>query len=158
MGRSGEYMFYGEYKHHIDKKGRIIIPSKLREVAKENYVENFFVTRGLDKCLFLFTQDEWRIQESRLKSLTFTRSEFRQFNRLFFSGACQVSCDAQGRVLIPNYLTEYANIKKGVVMIGVSNRIELWSQDLWEEFYSKSMGSYEDIAEKLMDEGKGVTL
>jgi len=147
-------MFYGEYQHHIDRKGRLIIPSKLREVAKEHYVERFFVTRGLDRCLFLFAEDEWRLQENKLKNLTFTRSEYRKFNRLFFSGAIDVTCDTQGRVLIPGYLKEYAAIKRDVVLIGVSNRVEVWSRELWAKFYESTKDSYEEAAEKLMDEGR----
>ena len=147
-------MFYGEYQHHIDRKGRLIIPSKLREVAKEHYVERFFVTRGLDRCLFLFAEDEWRLQENKLKNLTFTRSEYRKFNRLFFSGAIDVTCDTQGRILIPGYLKEYAAIKRDVVLIGVSNRVEVWSRELWAKFYESTKDTYEEAAEKLMDEGR----
>ena len=87
-------------------------------------MERFFITRGLDRCLFLFSEDEWRVQENKLKNLTFTRAEFRKFNRLFFSGAADVTCDSQGRVLIPAYLKTFAGIKRDVVLIGVSNRIE----------------------------------
>jgi MraZ protein len=147
-------MFYGEYQHSIDRKGRLIIPSKLREVAKEHYAERFFVTRGLDRCLFLFTEDEWRIQENKLKNLSFAKSETRKFSRLFFSGACDVNCDSQGRVLVPNYLKEYADIKRDVVLIGVSNRIEVWAKELWTQFYDAAKDLYEEAAEKLMDEGK----
>jgi len=147
-------MFYGEYQHHIDRKGRLIIPSKLREVAKEHYVDRFFATRGLDKCLFLFAEDEWRVQESKLKGLSFTRGEYRKFNRLFFSGAVDVTCDSQGRVLIPSYLKDYAGIKRDVVLIGVSNRIEVWSKELWKQFYDAAKDNYEEVAERLMDEGR----
>jgi len=147
-------MFYGEYQHHIDRKGRLIIPSKLREIAKEHYVDRFFVTRGLDRCLFLFAEDEWRVQENKLKGLSFTRAEYRKFNRLFFSGAVDVTCDSQGRILVPAYLKDYASIKRDVVLIGVSNRIEVWSKELWKEFYDSSMDHYEEVSERLMDGGK----
>ena len=79
--------FYGEHEHKLDKKGRIIIPAAFREASKENYVEKFFVTRGLDKCLFMFPEEEWKQQEARFKGLSFTKREARKFNRLFFSGA-----------------------------------------------------------------------
>jgi len=147
-------MFYGEYHHHIDRKGRLIIPSKLREVAKEHYADRFFVTRGLDQCLFMFTEDEWRLQENKLKGLPFTQKENRKFNRLFFSGATDAACDSQGRILIPAYLKDYAAIKRDVVLVGLSNRIELWSRELWKEYYEASKDSYEDIAEGLMDDGR----
>ena len=83
-------MFYGEYEHTIDKKGRIIVPSKFRDFLKEYDIKKIFVTRGLDKCLFLFTEDEWKAQESKFRSISFTKSESRKFNRLYFSGAVQV--------------------------------------------------------------------
>ena len=143
-------MFYGEFFHSIDRKGRLILPSKFREVAKANFIEKFFVTRGLDKCLFMFTETEWRSQESKFKSVSFTKSESRKFNRLYFSGAGQIDCDKQGRVLIPKYLKDYAGIKRDVVIIGVSNRIEIWAKDAWQQYYDNSKDSFEDIAEKLM--------
>ena len=142
-------MFYGEHEHSIDRKGRLIIPSKFREVFKENYVERFFVTRGLDTCLFVFTEDEWRKQESRFKSLSFTSSEARQFNRLYFSGACEVTCDKQGRILVPEYLKDFAGIKREVVIVGVSSRMEIWSKEGWQEFYKKTKDSFEKIAENV---------
>ena len=144
-------MFYGEYEHKLDKKGRIIIPSKFREVSKEHYVDKFFVTRGLDTCLFMFSEEEWKNQESKFKNLSFTKRETRKFNRLFFSGAVEAIADKQGRILIPAYLKSYALIKKDIMLIGVSNRIEIWSREKWYEFYNETKESFEDIAEKLMD-------
>ena len=142
-------MFYGEYEHSIDRKGRLIIPSKFREVFKENYVERFFITRGLDSCLFVFTEDEWKKQESRFKSLSFTNAQARQFNRIYFSGASEVVCDRQGRILVPQFLKEYAKIKNDVVIVGVSNRMEIWSKEMWRAFYENTKGSFEQIAEKI---------
>lgn len=144
-------MFYGEYEHALDKKGRIIIPSKFREISKENYVEKFFLTRGLDTCIFMFPEEEWKQQEAKFKNLSFTKREARKFNRLFFSGAAEITFDKQGRILVPAYLKNYAEIKKDIMVIGVSNRIEIWSKDKWEEFYKGSRESFEDIAEKLID-------
>ena len=145
-------MFYGEFKHTLDRKQRIIIPAKFREALKEHYVERFFITRGLDKCLFMFVEDEWKIQEQKFKSLSFTKAESRKFNRLYFSGASEMIPDKQGRILIPDYLRGYAEIKKEVYVIGVSNRIEIWSHELWEEYYTKSKDTFEDVAEKLIEE------
>lgn len=144
-------MFYGEYLHTIDRKGRLILPSKFREVAKNNFIEKFFVTRGLDKCLFMFSEEEWRSQETKFKSISFTKQQSRTFNRLYFSGAVEVLADKQGRILLPQYLKDFAQIKKDVVIVGVSNRIEIWANDKWEEFYGNSRQSFEEIAEKLMD-------
>ncbi|MBI2870163.1 MAG: division/cell wall cluster transcriptional repressor MraZ [Candidatus Omnitrophica bacterium] len=148
-------MFYGEYEHTLDRKGRLIIPAKLREVFKEQYCEKFYVTRGLDRCLFVFTEEEWKNQERVFKNMSFTKTESRKFNRLYFSGACDVLCDKQGRILLPDYLKSYAGIKKDVMVIGVSNRIEIWDLDEWKRYYEQAKDSFEDIAEKLVDRGEG---
>lgn len=144
-------MFYGEYQHALDAKDRVIIPAKFREIFKENYVEKFFVTRGLDRCLFVFTEEEWKAQEIKFRNVSFTRQESRKFNRLYFSGACEVVCDKQGRVLIPSYLKSYADIKENVVIIGVSDRIEIWAKEKWDVFFKENLGSFETLAEELID-------
>ncbi|MFA5100084.1 MAG: division/cell wall cluster transcriptional repressor MraZ [Candidatus Omnitrophota bacterium] len=144
-------MFYGEFFHSIDRKGRLILPSKFREVAKGNFVEKFFVTRGLDTCLFMFSEEEWRSQESKFKAMPFTKQEARVFNRLYFSGAVDVVPDRQGRILLPQFQKDYAQIKKEVVVVGVSNRIEIWSVEKWKEFYGTWKQSFEGIAEKLVE-------
>ena len=144
-------MFYGEYFHSIDRKGRLILPAKFRETAKSHFIEKFFVTRGLDKCLFMLSEEEWRSQENKLKNMPFTKQQSRTFNRLYFSGAVEVVFDSQGRILLPQNLKDYAEIKKDVVIVGVSSRIEIWARDKWNEFYGSSRQSYEEIAEKLMD-------
>lgn len=145
-------MFYGEYQHTIDRKGRIILPSKFREVAKNNFIEKFFVTRGLDKCLFMFAEDEWKNQEQKFKSMPFTKQEARRFNRLYFSGAVEMVADKQGRILLPQYLKDFAGIKRDIVIIGVANRIEIWDKTLWQEFYKTAAEGFEQIAEKLIEE------
>ena len=144
-------MFYGEYQHGIDRKGRLILPARFRDVAKENSIEKFFVTRGLDKCIFMFSEYEWRLQEQKFKSLSFTKQEARTFNRMFFSGAVEVIPDRQGRFIIPQYLKDFASIKKDTVVIGISNRIEIWDTKMWEEFYTKSSGAFEQTAENMMN-------
>ena len=144
-------MFYGEYKHGIDRKGRIILPSRFRDIYKEYGIERFFITRGLDKCIFMFSEAEWRLQEQKFKSVSFTKQESRSFNRLFFSGALDVIPDKQGRFIVPQYLRTYANIKKEAVIIGVSNRIEIWNQQTWQDFYSNCNDSFESIAENMLE-------
>jgi len=144
-------VFYGEYLHSIDRKGRLILPAKIREVAKANFIEKFYVTRGLDKCLFMFSEEEWRAQEAKFKAISFTKQEARTFNRLYFSGAVEIIPDKQGRILLPQYLKEFAEIKKEVIIVGVSNRIEIWAKDKWQEFFGNSRQSFEAIAEKLME-------
>ena len=105
-------MFYGEYLHTIDRKGRLILPAKFREVIKSNFIEKFFVTRGLDKCLFMFSEEEWRSQESKFKAISFTKQQARTFNRLYFSGAVEVSPDKQGRILLPQYLKDFSDTSR----------------------------------------------
>ena len=144
-------MFYGEYIHGIDKKGRIILPSRFRDAAKEDNIERFFVTRGLDKCIFMFSEYEWRVQEQKFKNLSFTKQEARTFNRMFFSGAVDVIPDGQGRFIVPQYLKEFASISKEVVIIGVSNRIEIWDSPTWKNFFNQSNSVFEQTAEKMMD-------
>lgn len=144
-------MFYGEYEHAIDRKGRLILPAKFREAIKEHYIEKFFITRGLDQCLFMFAEDEWRSQEQKFKAMAFTKREARRFNRLYFSGACEIVPDKQGRILFPRNLKDFAGIQKDVVFIGVSNRIEIWSKERWKEFYEASRESFEEVAEKLVE-------
>lgn len=129
----------------------MIVPSKFREIFKEHYADKFYITRGLDKCLFVFTEDEWKTQERKFKDMSFTRQDARQFIRLYFSGACEVTCDKQGRILIPQYLKEFAEIKEDVVIVGVSDRIEIWAKERWKDFFKNSLGSFEDLAEKLLD-------
>jgi MraZ protein len=145
-------MFYGEYLHSIDRKGRLILPAKFREASKANFIEKFYCTRGLDKCLFMFSEEEWKAQESKFKSVSFTKQESRAFNRLYFSGAVDVVPDKQGRILIPQYLKDFAEIRRDVTIVGVSNRIEIWAREKWQEFYGNSRQSFEAIAEKLMSE------
>ena len=144
-------MFYGEYEHSLDNKGRVIIPAKFREIFKEHYAEKFFLTRGLDQCLFVFTEEIWKSQEKKFRDLSFTKSESRKFNRLYFSGASEVICDKQGRILVPDYLKKYAEIKEDVVIIGVSDRIEIWAKEKWGNFVSDNIGSFETLAEELID-------
>ena len=145
-------MFYGEYSHTLDKKGRVIIPAKFREVVKEYFTEKFYLTRGLDGCLFVFTEESWKTQERKFREMSFTRTESRKFNRLYFSGACEAVCDKQGRILVPDYLKEYAEIKQDVVLIGVSDRIEIWAKEKWQKFFEANQGSFEELAEKLVTE------
>ncbi len=148
-------MFYGEYNHGIDNKGRLILPSRFREVSKENGVEKFFVTRGLDRCIFMFADQQWRLEEQKFKNLSFTKQEARNFNRMFFSGAVEVSPDKQGRFVLPQYLKDFAGIKKDAVVIGVSNRIEIWQTHAWTEFYARTSVDFEKTAENMMDLGGG---
>ena len=137
----------GEYKHNLDTKGRIIVPSKFRELLDEQFV----ITRGLDRCLFAYTEDDWSRIEEKLKTLPLTKKDARKFTRLFFSGATNVEIDKQGRINIPQNLREYAGLSKDCTVIGVSSRIEIWDSSSWEDFYTESEDNFEDIAEDLID-------
>ena len=143
-------MFYGEYEHTIDRKGRLIVPAKFRQALKQHEVKSLFLTRGLDGCLFLFAESEWRVAESRFKQIPFTKGEGRKFNRLFFSGATEVAVDGLGRLLIPKMLKEFAQIKQDVVVVGVSSRMEVWAKERWQTFYDNSQQSFEEVAERVM--------
>jgi MraZ protein len=99
----------------------------------------------------MFAEEEWRSQESKFKAMPFTNQESRTFNRLYFSGAVEIVPDKQGRILIPEYLKDFAGIKRDLTIVGVSNRIELWSKEIWEEFYGNCRQSFEQIAEKLLN-------
>ena len=144
-------MFYGEYTHSLDSKGRLILPARFRDSAKENAIDKFFVTRGLERCVFMFSEIEWRGIEQKLKTLSFTKESSRMFNRMFFSGAVDVVPDKQGRFIIPQYLKDFAGIKEESVVIGVSNRIEIWDKTVWQEFYTRSAKTFEQTAETLFD-------
>lgn len=141
------FMFMGEFNHNIDLKGRIIVPSKFREGLGETFV----VTRGLDKCLFAYPMDEWEILEQKLKKLPLTKKDARAFTRFFFSGAVECEVDKQGRINIPQPLRNYADLEKECVVIGVSNRIEFWAEEKWEDYFQDSEESFAEISENLMD-------
>ncbi|HZK33084.1 MAG TPA: division/cell wall cluster transcriptional repressor MraZ [Tissierellaceae bacterium] len=142
-------MFIGEYQHTLDSKGRIIIPSKLREELGETFV----MTKGLDNCLFVYPKSEWTILEEKLKTLPLTNRDARAFVRFFFSGASESGLDKQGRALIPGNLREHSKLDKDVVVIGVSTRIEIWSKKEWDDYNNDDNLSYENIAEKMAELG-----
>ncbi len=144
-------MFYGEFVHSLDKKNRVIIPSRFREIITEEGVEKLYVTRGLDKCLFIFPEMEWKKQEEKFNAMPFTKKQNREFKRMFFSGAMECVPDGQWRILIPEYLKEYAFLEKEMMILGVGNRMEIWDKKKWETYYSSSRENYEEIAENLID-------
>ncbi|KPU28329.1 cell division protein MraZ [Caloranaerobacter sp. TR13] len=142
-------MFIGEYQHSIDKKGRLIIPAKFRE----NLGESFILTKGLDNCLFVYPKSEWKVLEEKLKSLPLTRKDARAFVRFFFAGATECELDKQGRILIPSNLREHCKLVKDAIIIGVSNRVEIWSKEEWISYNEDEDLSYENIAEKMAELG-----
>lgn len=143
----GILMLIGEYHHTIDEKGRIILPSKFREELKEE----FFVTRGLEECLFVYPKTEWDKITNKLKSLPFTKKDARSFARFFLSGATATVFDKQGRINITSPLASYAGLEKDCVIIGVGDRLEIWAKDKWEAFYQSNKEEMSNIAEDLFD-------
>ncbi|MDM5328044.1 division/cell wall cluster transcriptional repressor MraZ [Neobacillus sp. CF12] len=139
-------MFMGEYHHSIDNKGRMIVPSKFRD----DLGEMFIITRGLDQCLFGYPLSEWALIEEKLKGLPLTKKDARAFTRFFFSGATESELDKQGRINIPAPLLQYAKLEKECVVLGVSNRIEIWSKQIWEDYFSQSEESFAEIAENMI--------
>ena len=141
-------MFIGEYHHTIDEKGRIIIPSKFRDELGGSFV----VTRGIEKCLFVYSMDNWNRICDKLNAIPFTKKDARVFNRFFMSGATNVELDKQGRINISAPLISYANLIKDCVVIGTGDRLEIWSQDDWNSFFNSNKDNMSDIAENLFNE------
>ena len=142
-------MLMGEYLHTIDAKGRLILPAKFREELGEMFV----ITKGLDNCLFVYAKEEWAILEGKLKQLPLAKPEARAFVRFFFGGAAELECDKQGRALVPPNLRDYAQLDKDVIVIGVSNRVEIWSKPVWDEYSKRISPTVAAIAENLVDLG-----
>lgn len=151
MEKSGENptllwkMFIGEYRHSLDKKRRMALPVKFRKELGKKLV----ITKGFEKCLVVYPLGEWKRVVKRLEELPSSKSSARSLARIFLSGAVEVELDSLGRALIPEYLVEYAGLKKEVVVIGLGNRIELWSPERWEEYRKQTEQKVEEIAEGL---------
>lgn len=139
----------GEYFHSLDTKGRLILPAKFREEMGESFI----ITKGLDRCLFVYTKTEWLSVENKLKQLPLAKAEARAFVRFFFAGAAEIDCDKQGRFVLPPTLREYAVLEKDVVVIGVSSRIEIWSKEAWQNYNEQIAPTVAEIAEHLVDLG-----
>ena len=138
------FMFMGEYHHTIDEKGRLIIPSKVRI----DLGDDFIMTRGLDGCLVIYPKTEWNEIITKYRSLPNTK-DARNFMRFLLSGATICEFDKQGRINIPTPLVQYADLKKDCIIIGVSERLEIWSRERWDNFMSENESQFSDIAEHL---------
>ena len=143
-------MFMGEYNHTIDAKGRLIVPSRFREILGDAFV----VTKGLDGCLFVYDNEEWKLFEEKLRALPITNKEARQFVRFFLAGAAEVEVGKQGRILIPNVLREFAGLAKDVALVGVGSRIEIWSRERFED--TAAFDDMDEIAEHMAELGLGI--
>jgi len=142
-------MFLGEYNYTLDLKGRLALPPKFR--AKLN--SGAIVTRGLDKSLFVFPASEWKVLADKLTALPLTQADSRAFTRLMLSGAMDVDIDKQGRILIPDYLRTYASLSKEAIVIGLYNRIEIWSANNWQTYKKQTEKNSNAIAERLNELG-----
>ena len=140
-------MFMGEYHHNLDSKGRLIIPAKFRDEIGEKMV----FTRGMEGCIFGYPIEEWQKIEAKLAKLPLTKRSARKFTHLFYSGAMESEFDKQGRVNLTMTLKEHAALIKECVIVGVSNRIEIWSAERWNDFSEEANENYDDIAEDLDD-------
>ena len=138
-------MFIGEFHHSIDAKGRLIMPAKFREQLNECCV----ITRGIDQCLFIYPIEEWKILLEKVNGLPVNRKDARQFSCFFLSGACECEFDKQGRINLSTPLMNYAGLSKDCVIIGVSNRIEIWEKEKWTQYFDFSVDSILDIAENI---------
>jgi len=142
-------MFIGEYSYTIDQKKRLAIPSKFRR----NLGKKAVITRGLDNCLVVYPIEEWRKLAKKLENLPSGQTDARGFVRIMLSGAIDVQLDKLGRILIPDYLKEYSSLKKNVIIIGLSNRIEIWDKERWEDYKKKTEMAVGGIAERLKELG-----
>ncbi|KKU94015.1 MAG: Protein MraZ [Candidatus Jorgensenbacteria bacterium GW2011_GWA1_48_13] len=142
-------MLLGEYKHNLDTKGRLAIPAKFRSDLSAGAI----ITRGLDRSLFIFNKSEWEKVVLKLVALPLAQANSRAFVRLMLAGASDTEIDSQGRVLVPDYLREYAGLKKQVVLAGLYNRIEVWDARNWMNYKSKTEAASDEIAEKIGELG-----
>jgi len=142
-------MFIGEYRHTIDTKKRLALPVKFRRELGKSVI----ITRGLDNCLIVYPQKEWETMSDKLGKLPASQLEARGFARIMLAGAMEVSIDKLGRILIPEYLKKYANLKKNVVICGIFNRLEIWDSQKWETYKGKMEKEVGDLASKLKELG-----
>lgn len=149
-GKQVLLMFMSEYSHSIDAKGRVIVPAKFREELGETFV----VTQGLDGCLFVFPNEEWKNFEEKLKTLPMANKDARKFVRFFLAGAALAEVDKQGRILLPAVLRQFAGLEKDVVLVGVGSRVEIWDKKRWEE--CTSFDDMDEIAEHMADLGLNI--
>lgn len=142
-------MFIGEYKYNLDEKNRLAIPSKFRQQFSDGLV----ITKGLDNCLFIYTAKEWQKLVDKLTNLPISQAKSRAFSRMMLAGAMDVMLDKQGRVVLPDYLKEFAALNKQVVIAGLYNRLEVWDDKLWTKYQRVADKDSNNIAESLIDLG-----
>lgn len=147
FARSGNrvYMLIGEHKHTLDTKKRLSLPAKFRKELGKNVI----ITRGLDTCLFVYSQKEWKQFSAKLGELSMGQADTRAFNRFLLGGAVEAEVDSAGRILIPDFLKDFAHLQTKVVVAGIANRVELWDEELWDKYQSGVQTQADALAEKL---------
>ena len=146
----GDNMLLGEFHHNIDDKGRLVIPTKFRE----DLGQEFILTRGIEKCLYVYSKTEWEKLVGKLNTLPFTKKVTRTLTRFFYSGATACEFDKSGRMSITSPLVSYAGLDKECIIIGVNDHLEIWDSKAFEEFMNDNSDIIEDIAENLFDGDK----
>ncbi len=142
-------MFLGEFQHTIDDKNRLTLPAKFRE----SFADGLIMTKGFENCLFVFSKAEWPRIEDKIRSLALLKKDARKLSRFFFGGANEDVPDKNGRVVVPGHLKAFAELDKEIVIVGVSNRLEIWSKANWQRYVAEAGESYEETAEELADLG-----
>lgn len=138
-------MLIGEYTHSIDDKNRLSFPVKFRKTMGKTVV----VTPGLDKCLFVFTTKEWDKIAEKLANSSMLQADTRSFNRYLLGGAVEVAVDAQGRILVPDFLKDRAGLRGKVAVVGVHTRVELWDDTTWKAYQKDVEANADSLAERL---------
>ena len=138
-------MLIGQYEHTIDNKKRLALPAKFRGELGDKVI----ITNGIESCLVVYTQKEWQTMSEKLGNLPISQSEARSLPRFILAGATEVSLDKLGRILVPDYLKNYAGFKKNVIICGLSNRLEIWDSEKWKEYRKKAEKGIEEIVSKL---------
>jgi len=142
-------MLIGEHKHTLDPKKRLSMSSKWRKELGKKLV----ITRGLDNCLFVYPLKQWQVITDKIGQLPLGQSDTRSFNRFFLSGAVEVEVDSVGRILVPDFLKDFAKLDSKVVLAGIHDRVEIWDETKWEEYKRHIEGQADQLAEKLGDIG-----
>jgi MraZ protein len=138
-------LFLGEFEHSIDDKSRLAVPARFRAALQDGLV----ITRGLERCLVIWDAESWRGQAERINALNQFQSDARRLQRHFFSGVVTAQPDKLGRVVVPQFLREYAQLGTDVVVVGLANRIEVWSRTQWQRERSEAERSSAELAEHL---------
>jgi len=142
-------MFIGEFSHAVDAKGRVALPGRYRKALQKGVV----VTKGLDGCLWVYARGEWETLAKKLSALPVSQSRNRSFVRLMLAGAMDIDVDSQGRINLPNYLLDYGNLKKRVIVAGLYNRLEIWNEKNWDGYKKQMEKDSTKIADSLSELG-----